>query len=177
LASLISYFCLLWRDDDRSGIAYGIDDPDREETLFSTDDIHMWSTLVLELRDGEPVDYLPNNLGFPICSLKLKRIVDAEKADVDVIQWLPTRVIADGSDLPYFVLHVVDATDVFDEARSIRISSGALVKPCLNGRKIGRKRMLRGEGILTLFVSEHIRQAVLAEECTGMEFQPVELTP
>lgn len=112
------FFYLSWLDEASVRVAEGLDDPERDRLLCGRDQVQDWSAPRLVVESDELVDYLPNNLGVRLCSMRMRDLIDANLPR-DRVQWLPAEVIdIYGTSHDYFVLHVLGDDDVLNEARS-----------------------------------------------------------
>ncbi len=87
------YYELMWSDDNQGGIAYA----PQKFTLYLHPNVMLstnWTTPVFQLRrDSGPFqDFLDNSEGLPICSEKMRDILDSLREQTDVLEWLPVEI-------------------------------------------------------------------------------------
>lgn len=152
---------------DGYGVAYGPDTFDR----FAIPKPH---EMVFTLRDGKLADYQANDFGWRLCSERLMRLLDAEKAVVDDLAWIPVEVDADGKRQRYFLFQAKPRPELL-HGRTIRSPSGLPIKAVLDGglAKQHRVFLLTQEGI-AIFVAEEVKQKIRTAKLTGMEFHRVQ---
>jgi hypothetical protein len=128
-------FSLFHERDDSIGIAESRGSADFRLT-YGKEFIREWKTVDFDLVEGELVDYQLNNIGWPLCSRKLRSGIEEVLAGCEAIQWLPTNIISENGDsAEYFVLHVYRRDNVLDMRKSI-FSDDHLVKPVLNASEV-----------------------------------------
>lgn len=121
-------------------------------------------------------DYVGNDLGRRLCSTRLRELLERLKADGDVVQWIPARVIdADGVRGEYYFLHFPQPLDVLDRDKSVfDDEAGVLIKPYLSISKIGDHRLFTLAGLeVATIVSESIKQSLQREAIEGVTFSPI----
>ncbi|MDI7278280.1 MAG: hypothetical protein QME94_20060, partial [Anaerolineae bacterium] len=131
-----------------------------------------WVPIRFVLRDGAYADYQANDLGWCLCSERLKEVLASHASPEDVLQWLDATVIGpDGEERSYHILHLPRRPDVLDRTKTVFAPGGLVVKPYLNGTMAARHRVfsyLGGTG--RLIVHREVRDAVVAARCTGLDF-------
>lgn len=165
-------YYLSWLEAGSIPVAEATDDPFRDRALASSNSVHDWQVLRLTIDSDTLVDYQPNNAGVRLCSKRMRHVIDGVLGPRDHAQWLPA-VVADvfGVEHGYNVMHVPDLDDVLDDDASL-VVDGFTVKPVLSIAKTeGRNVMRVPESILTLIVSEKVRQAILNAGCSGINFE------
>lgn len=164
-----NYYQVLWNDRKASGVAL-VQDYDDLFFLPEQGPVEDWQPLVFQLTEGELTDYLANDLGFRLCSERLKQILQAHAAADDSLQWLPIEVQQAGKKIPCFILHFPDPPDVLDRDNSI-LARDFVVKPVLSKKKLAGHQVFAypGAGELKLFVAEPVRTAIKEAKYTGME--------
>lgn len=130
-----------------------------------------WARPTFELEDGEFCDYPTNENGWPLCSERLRRVVDDTRAPDDEVRWLPATIVGPGKESRgYFVLDVRMRLDCLDRQRSIIMSDDRVVKPVLDLSAIGGHRLFSwpGTGWRYIAISEEVREAIAHARCTGV---------
>lgn len=161
-----------WLDKPWMPVAVGVDDPKRDRQLASASRIGEWDVLELRADADDLVDYLPNNVGVRLCSPRMRSTIEASIGPSDQVQWLPANV-SDRSEQtnPYFVLHLPGMLDFLDQAESVFVGD-FVVKPVFSWAKVGGRNLLRvPDSTVTLIVTERVRHALLASECSGIDFE------
>lgn len=124
-----------------------------------------------DLRDGEASDYLANDMGWRLCSAKMRNVVDAHLPSL-LDAWLPVSVTEGGSERAYSVLLAPDASDALHRDRSIYSRQGRLVKPVIDRERVGEREVFTvGERDLTMIVTESVRSALESAGCTGIRYE------
>lgn len=169
------FFFLHLLDRDGAPVAYGVDDPDRDQILAEPGTVDDWDALELEVKGGEPTDYLANNVGVRLCSARLRDVIEQQRCDDDRLQWLEVQVVDEaGVKHPFFVLHLVSHPDVLDPQRTITARGSFVVKPVLSGAKAVGHRVFSFAGATTrLVIADVVRRAILDAGCTGVDFAKV----
>ncbi len=161
--------------EDIGGIGYAPADEDYEfffmrDRLFSE-----WTPISFHLKDGGFVDYQPNDVGWSLCSKKLKDIIQQNASPNDIIQWLEIVVIGPESERRnYYVLHFPESLDVLDKKKTVFAAENVVVKPYLDLESVGKHRVFKYQGTIKRFVvSEEVKAAILKADCIGIEFSKV----
>ena len=134
-----------------------------------------WNTVPFYLRGGGFADYQTNDLDWPLCSAKLKSIIDTISSPLDHIQWLSAKVISlDGVEREYFILHLPERVDAVDRQKSIR-ADAFIIRPYFIIRAIGDHQVFSFPGgEFSVIVSEKVRNAILLNRCVGIDFREIE---
>jgi len=133
-----------------------------------------WDIVTFYLRDGGFADYQANDLDWPLCSAKLKAIIDTNTSPLDHIQWLSAKVVSvDGMEREYFILHIPERVDMIDRQKST-YAGDFVVRPYFNILAIGEHQVFSFPGgEFSVIVSERIKNAVLANGCVGIDFSEI----
>lgn len=129
-----------------------------------------WTPPELDLVDGMFPDYLANDLGYRLCSQKMREVLSASKTDRDELQWLPASVFCGGEARSYWALHFTTPADVLS-SKTVR-HGDMVVKPVFSRAKLNGHAVLTypgSEGVGWL-VDERARAALELAGCTGFEF-------
>ena len=165
--------------ESKYGVAYAPEGPPLF-VLPETGPAKGWKTMVLTLKDGVFSDFLTNNLGCPLCSEKLKNIIDKTSSAHDEIQWLPT-IVADEKgkeEKKYFILHFPTEYDILDRKKSIIVEDDFVVKPVISKKLAANHAVFTflGEGQGRFFISERVKEAIEKEGCLGIVFEKAAAT-
>ena len=128
-------------------------------------------TLPLTL-DAEPVDFQPNFLFWPLCSPRLRDILDGSKSPADAIDWIPVKLATPRGPLEYFRLESPPKPELLHPS-SIIAGGKVIVKPVLDMDRVKAHHvfMLSPDGYLV--VTAAVRKAIQATKCTGLVFMNV----
>jgi len=123
------------------------------------------------VSSGELVDYQPSYLGAPLCSDRMRQLIDENKGPNDVIEWLPVTV----NGQPYWVLNFPERADVLDEAKTLAFD-GDVAKPVLKHDRLDGRHVFSypGGGRLAVVVSKRMKN-LLEKSCTFIEFSKIEV--
>jgi hypothetical protein len=125
---------------------------------------------------GTPVDYQQNDLGWRLCSPRMRGIIDTHKSKIDVVEWIDALITAERSkEQRYFVVHFPSPLPlaVLDRRRTVFNPSNPrlVVKPALNHQAVDGHNVFTYEGgFEPWFVSQRVRDALLAAGCEKIEF-------
>jgi hypothetical protein len=169
------YYSLQRIDDPAFGVGYAPEDYSFDvlsEGKYCND----WRIVPFHLRDGGFADYQMNDLDWPLCSIRLKTIIDKTTSPRDHIQWLPAKVINnDEEEREYFILHLPERVDVIDKQKSIITPDNLVVRPHFNVRAIGDHQVFSYPGgEFSVIVSEAVKGAILSHGCIGIDFSKVQ---
>ena len=171
------YFYLEYAEDEALGVGYALNGTDLF-LLAEGQYYDNWRTVTFILRDGEYSDYLANDLGWPLCSRKLRDVLSGSASSVDSIQWLNAQVAhPSGETREYHILHLPMRPDVLDGEKTIYAAKGFVVKPCLRPDAIGNHAVFSYPGTTVhVIVAERVRDAIVSAGCTGIDFSLVSLS-
>lgn len=126
----------------------------------------------------EWLDYMPNDLAWPLMSEKMKSIVESSLIEKDYISWISTNVILFEVQRKYYVLKFTKKLDVLDIENTIFVrGTDAIIRPAFSREKIA-KYSIFGEPLSQdlwrithgLYVSETLKKSLQKEKCTGLDF-------
>ncbi|MBC7251339.1 MAG: hypothetical protein H5T62_13760 [Anaerolineae bacterium] len=165
------YYFITWVEEEALGIGYaeeGYQFDFLSEGRYYPD----WEPVLFTLKDGGYADYQANDLGWPLCSEKLKRIIEQHALPDDNIQWLAAKVVGPGGEQrDYYILHLSERPDVLDKERTLFAEGDVVVKPYFSAKAIGSHRVFSFHGgQFRVIVSAEIRDAILSANCTGIDF-------
>lgn len=135
-----------------------------------------WTPMVYELQDGGFADYQANNDGLRVCSPRLRAIIEENKSENDVVQWLDVVVRDDREERLYYVLHYPEIDDVLATGECVYSErTGELIKARLSEDLCRRYNLITFRGdtrfSIALFVRGSVRKAIIKSGCTGMRFE------
>ena len=162
-------------DYEPYGVACASSDVDPFLLPKSGTKIESWKPLTLELRRGEFADYLTNDLGARLCSLHMKRILEKNRSINDELQWLEVLVSkTNGESKKYYALHFPEDYPVVNKEKST-MAGDMVVKSVLDINTVKDHNIftLPGEAGRTIYISEHLKEAIESNELTGMAFVKV----
>jgi len=168
------FFYVFIRNAPDFAVARTKPDPELDRRLRAGGECAEWRTLPFELEQGVVIDYLPNSRALRLCSQRLRDVLERERGDADVIQWLSATVTnGAGGTLPYWILHFPTVPEVINKARSI-FSGPVLVKAVLDLTLVAEHRVFsRPHDTVSLIVADKVRRAIANAGCAGMEFSRV----
>jgi len=171
------FYFLHVRDDPGAPVAYGSDDPLRDELLVEPGRVDDWEDLKLVVQGGAPRDFLANNVGVRLCSDRLRTAIEGAKSGSDELQWLQAEVLDElGNTHTFHVLHFPRLPDVLDADRTIKSRGWFVVKPVLARGRVGLHRVFSFPGGVTrTIVAKNVREAIEQAGCSGIDFAPVTL--
>jgi len=124
---------------------------------------------------GKPADYQQNDLGWRLCSPRMRAIIDTHKSKIDEVDWIDALITAERSkEHRYFVVHFPSPLPlaVLDRRRTVFNPSNPrrVIKPALNHQAVDGHNVFTYEGgFEPWFVSQNIRDALLAASCDKVE--------
>lgn len=173
MKSTYPIYAILWNDDNRLGVAESIN----KLPLFILPPegiVNGWTTLVFNLKDGLYGDYISCNADMRLCSQRLRDIIQSEKSSDDKLQWLEVVLRKGSEERVYFALYFPERHQILDTDHTIYVpKTGSVIKPAFS------KRLCRNFNIFdyprkfsgtSFFVREHVKKAIEAAKCTGIEF-------
>jgi hypothetical protein len=172
-------FFQLCRNDKDNLFAVAYSD---EDTNFDRigEGIHLanWQPITLSLKGTTFTDYLANDLDWPLCSSKLKKVIDDNISPSDSIQWLDIDIRYQSDQIEkYHILNLPLRPDVLDEQMTLYVDD-FVVKPIFSSNKIGSHKVFSySSGEFSVIVSEEVKDAIVSTNCTGIIFLQVPITP
>jgi hypothetical protein len=166
------YFHLTYNDDyEPFGVAHS------DLMVGHPLDVDGWSTPTFELRDGGPADYLANDMGWRLCSAKMREALVPYLLP-DTTNWLPVFVRLGQNILNYYVLILPDRADLLNTERTIYADgTDFIVKPVLDSRQLGTVAIFTVAGrTLTFIVRADVKDAIEKSKCTGVDFEPAAMS-
>jgi hypothetical protein len=164
------YYFMHCIEDETLGVGYAEEGYDFDY-LKEGQYYEHWMPITFILKNGSCADYQTNDLSWPLCSERLKNIIEQYKSPRDIIQWLQANVVCSKTEQKvYFILHLPEGFNVLNEKKTV-FSGDFPVKPYLNLKAIGEHHVFRYRGSLFRpIVSAEIRDAIIAAGCTGQDF-------
>lgn len=166
-----NFYYVHWADKPGHAVAKGAVDREVDDRLIAGGSVRQWDAPTFRLDMGVAVDYLANSSAWRLCSQRLREVLDSNRGDRDVLQWLPVSVVdAAGAQLPYWVLHFPEVPDVIHKTRSV-FSGSVLVKACIDtGLATGHRVFTLSRYGVYLVIAGQVKTAVAEAGCTGIEF-------
>lgn len=163
-------FSLAQQENDYFGVAYAPPEIPFDRIWEGARPIG-WEPVRFTLRDGKPADFQVNNLDWPLCSLKLRTIIEGMKGRREVIEWLPCTVDVAGASTDYYFLNLPERlSTVLDMKRSI-VANGFVVKPVFLRAEAQRHRIFTYAGAqFRVFITQEVRDAIEGAGCQGVDF-------
>jgi hypothetical protein len=163
------YFIMESEDYDNYGFAFSPENISPKE-IQNWDETKLWLPISFELKDGEPSDYLVNDLNIPLCSLKLKQLIQDNIANKDSVLWYPALVNSERKSTEYYYLKLKNVLkDVIDIDKSEK-QNNTIFNPYFVEEKI--EDIFRCDFDLSyLFVSEKLKKIIEFEKISGISFE------
>lgn len=165
-----NYFFLSYADDEALGVGYA-EEGYEFDFLRENQSYKDWKPVTFTLRNGNYADYQANDLGWLLCSERLRAIIQQYASPCDTIQWLSAKVIGPESrQRPYHILHLPEGLDILHKRKTV-FAGEVAIKPYLSLKAIGDHRVFRYRGSLFRpIVIADARDAIVAANCTGVYF-------
>lgn len=129
-----------------------------------------WTKLKMELRNGSFPDYLVNDLDIPLCSEKLKQIIESKAKNASDILWYPIVVSDRKSERTYYYLKLkLVLSDIIDVDNSLK-DNDMVYSPVFYGDRI-RDIFICDCDESYLFVSESLKKEIEQHRITGLGFE------
>jgi hypothetical protein len=135
--------------------------------------------VILELHSGKPVDYLPNNLIWHLCSERMRNVLDDSLQRDDDYKWITVTVIHQGQRLPYFALWFPTVPDVLANGKTLLIEGQDYVRiPVFRAEAVENRSLVIFErsDMPRLYVSEMVKRILLNAGCTGIVYSRYEIS-
>jgi hypothetical protein len=176
MAKMNRYYRLTRVESDRFGVAYT-----PEDIGFELVDEHVrgdkWNPVSFTLKDGGFSDYQINDNNWPMCSKKLKTLLETGASAEDSLEWLSVNVVdQSGTSEEYFVLHFPERPDVLDQKRTL-FAGDFVVKPVFSRTLIGPHRVfIYPSGESVVIIAEPVKDAITQANCVGLDFIEVPIS-
>lgn len=141
--------------------------------------------MIFKLQDGIYSDFMNNNLGLTICSEKFKEIIDKNKSETDIIQWIDTYIQSENEEKrKYYILRLPVLTDCIDFNKSKFFEAPFFQYAgyiCLDKNKICGRQVLKIKypegkaGPSRLIVSGKIRKDIEENKLAGIIFEKLDV--
>jgi len=123
------------------------------------------------------LDYMPNNLAWPLFSQKLKNIIDMKLSGLEGIEWLNAKINTRFEKIDYFIPKFNRKLDVLDlnETKFLE-KSNHIIEPYFSFLKIKNFSVFHNPSFswqitTEIFVNNHIKKMILNEQLTGIKFE------
>lgn len=165
------YYFLERIDDPAFGVGYTSEDYSFD-VISEGNYYDDWDIVSFHLREGGFADYQTNDLDWPLCSTKLKTIIEGIATPFDHIQWLPASVInGNGEEREYYILHLPVRVDALDRRKSTFATDDLVITPYFDIRAItGHEVFSFPGGEFSVIVSEKVRNTIVISGCRGIDF-------
>jgi len=156
-------------ENDADGVAYSPEGVERE-ILYERAVPKNWLPVQFELRDGRSTDYQANDLGWHLCSDRMKSVLDEIASEASRLCWLPASVKDGLKILSYHVLHLTETCDVLSFSKSL-IIHGVAAKPVFNEAKVGTRQIFAClENPSRVFIGTDAYKRLNSAQLTGLDF-------
>ena len=124
-------------------------------------------------------DYQPNSLAWPLMSEKMKTILESNLTGNERVNWKTVMIHGKTVSKIYYIPMFMDNLDTLDINETVFVpSSGIVLKPCFDSRKIKKYSMFHGHNrfwqISTqIYVNEEIKKSLLLAGINELCFNPI----
>ncbi len=128
-------------------------------------------------NDGIVPDLMGSDVGGIFCSAKLKEVIEKNKSDLDIVQWLPVAIFLKdtGDTLQYDYLHFPEPPDCLSLKHCKYLPDGSMLPPFYSSTKMKGRHIFNSSGgyetTITL-VSKDMLKILEKSGCTGLSFGP-----
>lgn len=138
-----------------------------------------WKALPLFVPPNKGIiaDYMFSVLIGRFCSDKLKEVIESNKGEKDIIQWLPIDIFVEETEetLRYHHLHFPEPWDNLSHSHCKYLPDGNLVVPFYSYKKIKNHEIFNTsagyEKIITI-LSDRMLKAIEDSGCIGLNVKP-----
>ncbi|OPZ85928.1 MAG: hypothetical protein BWY76_01192 [bacterium ADurb.Bin429] len=118
-------------------------------------------------------DYLMNDVGWHICSLKLVDAIASVCTELDFVRFLPVHVYTSDRIIEYYVIHIEKATNAIDIYATVYIDD-AIVKPAFKSYALEGVNIFSYYNSEKIYITEQLHSRILYTDCSGISFNPCE---
>jgi hypothetical protein len=154
--------------EDRYGFAFSDDNISPGIIQNWNNDIE-WANISFELRGGDFADYIVNDLNIPLCSEKLKKIIQNKNSNQYADNsFYSVHILKEKEKRLYYFLKADVLADIIDMENSI-IENNTIMVPYFKQEKI--KDIFRCDYDPSyLFVTESLMNKIKSKNITGIDF-------
>ncbi|MDX9846527.1 MAG: hypothetical protein RBT74_06060 [Tenuifilaceae bacterium] len=133
------------------------------------------------VHQSKPVDYQPNNLAWPLVSLKMMKIIQSHLKGSEGIKWISVDVLCGDIVCEYFVPCFMTKLDTLDNEKTLFVpNTSHIIKPVFSLVKTSKYEVFHGHSIAwqistEIYVSEAIVKELKESNISGVKFEPVRL--
>lgn len=179
------YFKITWLDESgESCVAEAPDEFLDEEVLEDQLSTMVSLPFVFTLVNCPAEDYLPNNMAWPLMSVRMKSIVEQHLSGYEKIIWVKAIVKTGKENLDYFIPRFTEKLDVLDLNKTSFVKgTDAIIKPVFSYAKIMNYSLFHiprtyiWQISASLLVNESLKNAIENAEITGCVFEPRIIAP
>ena len=154
--------------DDNYGFAFSQENisPSKIQNWNESDE---WEIITFELKGGDYADYIVNDLNIPLCSERLKIILqNSVKLNRDNLLFYPVTISYENKDRQYYFLKPPVLEDVIDIEKST-FKNNTILNPYFISEKI--EDVFRCDYDTSyLFVTENLMKILNNKQITGIDF-------
>lgn len=127
-------------------------------------------------------DYLPNNLAWPIFSLRVKEIINENLSGNEGLEWIKAKINYNNHKKEYYVPRFKFELDVLDTEKTKFVpGTNQIIKPIYSNSKLKKLSVFHEPSSiwqvgLGFYVSEKIKNSLEQDNLTGMTFEEVIVT-
>lgn len=154
--------------DDHYGFAFSPKDVSPKK-IQNWNNSEKWHIISFELKGGNYADYIVNDLNIPICSEKLKNIIQNKSSlNKDDLLFYPVNISFENENQTYYFLKAPILKNVIDMTKSI-IKNNTILYPYFISEKI--EDVFRcNYDTSYLFITETLMKAIQEEHIIGIDF-------
>jgi hypothetical protein len=170
----MKYFFVWGRNDPKSAVAYA---PEHLEIHSEIKEVkERKGSPVFTINDGELRDYLPDNIGWQLCSAKIKAIIDAYRLNDDTFEWYPITIKRGDEESQYYALWFPSMPEILDPNETSYLPlprGGKYVRRAAFRANILEKMSIAAleENSRRWIVASDVKEAIKQAGCTGISFE------
>ncbi|MEQ1607093.1 MAG: hypothetical protein ABL999_19685 [Pyrinomonadaceae bacterium] len=129
-------------------------------------------------------DYMPNRFVWPLCSAKLRRVIDRHLLHDEGLYWISAKISGGGETRDYYVVRFDTMHDVLDEKLTTFVpGTNHLIRPWFSIRKVNALSIFPKPSEFdlwritsSLYVSESLKRDIEKEGVTGVAFEQARIS-
>ena len=169
------YYQMSLKDDATIGV--GVASTEFMYVLREGVSLEDWTIPTVSMDEGRYVDYQSVDVGWRLCSEKMRHIIDENKSRNDVVEWYEVALVKGMERRTYYILHLPWRPDVLDEENTFyNQRTGSVIRPALDVEVASKHEIFSFPGSMSrIFVSQDMRKAIEKSGCAdGISFSQVQ---
>jgi hypothetical protein len=136
-----------------------------------------WDKFVIEMRYGLLPDFLITDLNLPVCSGRMKTVIEKNCRNNEDINWLPVDINDGNTFIEFYILHVPHhIPDVIDLEKSDR-DEDVIFSPHFRQELIKDKDVFASDDdTTTIYFSQKLKDTLEQENLLGLGFESWEIS-